>query len=82
MTSMPQSGDGIVSPQLPTLIGAGSASLPQHEHFAMGPERERIWARLREINTRLVRLFSFGKGAPDHLRSGRGLRAGRSQRRR
>src|SRR6266536_227852 len=36
--------------------------------FAMGPERERIWARLREIDTRMVRLFLFDKGAPDHLK--------------
>jgi hypothetical protein len=36
--------------------------------FAMGPERERIWERLREIDTRLVRLFLFDKGAPDHLK--------------
>jgi hypothetical protein len=33
--------------------------------FAVGPERERIWARLREIDTRLIRLFLFDKGAPD-----------------
>src|SRR5262249_28645017 len=36
--------------------------------FAMGPNRERIWARLREIDTRIVRLFLFDKGAPDHLK--------------
>ncbi len=33
--------------------------------FALGPERERIWARLREVGTRLIRLFLFDKGAPD-----------------
>jgi Glycosyl hydrolases family 39 len=36
--------------------------------FAIGPERERIWARLREIDTRMVRLFLFDKGAPDHVK--------------
>jgi hypothetical protein len=36
--------------------------------FAVGPERERIWTRLREIDTRMVRLFLFDKGAPDHVR--------------
>lgn len=33
--------------------------------FAMGPQRERIAARLREIDTRMVRLFLFDKHAPD-----------------
>ncbi len=33
--------------------------------FALGSERERIWDRLREIDTRIVRLFLFDKGAPD-----------------
>jgi hypothetical protein len=36
--------------------------------FAVGPQRERIWARLREIDTRMVRLFLFDKGAPDHIK--------------
>jgi hypothetical protein len=35
--------------------------------FAMGPARERIWMRLREIDTRLIRLFLFDKGAPNHV---------------
>ena len=33
--------------------------------FATGPLRELIWERLREVDTRLVRLFLFDKGAPD-----------------
>jgi len=33
--------------------------------FALGRERERIWERLREIDTRMIRLFLFDKGAPD-----------------
>jgi len=33
--------------------------------FALGPNRERIAARLREIDTRMIRLFLFDKGAPD-----------------
>src|SRR5437660_7586104 len=36
--------------------------------FALGPERERIWTRLREIDTRMIRLFVFDKGAPDHVK--------------
>jgi hypothetical protein len=33
--------------------------------FALGAARERIWERLRAIDTRMVRLFLFDKGAPD-----------------
>jgi len=36
--------------------------------FAVGPERERIWARLREIDTRMIRLFLFDKHAPDPVK--------------
>ncbi len=36
--------------------------------FALGPARERIWARLREVDTRMIRLFLFDKGAPDHVK--------------
>src|SRR5262245_59642490 len=34
-------------------------------HFARGPQRERIWARLREMGTRVIRIFLFDKSAPD-----------------
>ncbi len=34
-------------------------------HFALGPQREQIWTRLREIGTQIVGLFLFDKGAPD-----------------
>lgn len=34
-------------------------------HFAVGPERERIWARLRQLRPRIVRIFLFDKHAPD-----------------
>src|SRR5438128_2895604 len=36
--------------------------------FAVGPQRQRIQARLREIDTWLIRLFLFDKGAPDHVK--------------
>jgi hypothetical protein len=39
--------------------------------FALGPQRERIWARLRAIDTRMVRLFVFDKQAPDPVREWR-----------
>ena len=35
--------------------------------FALGPARERIWSNLRDIDTRLVRIFLFDKQAPDPL---------------
>src|SRR5262249_50705294 len=34
-------------------------------YFARGPQRERIWARLRELEPRIIRLFVFDKGTPD-----------------
>jgi len=37
-------------------------------HFALGPQRERIWARLREMDTRIIRIFLFDKNAPDPVR--------------
>ncbi|HET8579471.1 MAG TPA: hypothetical protein VFL31_00585, partial [Nitrospiraceae bacterium] len=33
--------------------------------LAMGPQRDRIWTRLREIDTRIVGVPVFDKGAPD-----------------
>src|SRR5262245_27879248 len=34
-------------------------------HFALGPERESIWARLREMDTRIIRVFLFDREMPD-----------------
>ena len=34
-------------------------------HFALGSQRERIWARLRELDTRIIRIFLFEQYAPD-----------------
>ena len=34
-------------------------------YFALGPQRERIWARLRDLNTRIIRVFLFDKHTPD-----------------
>lgn len=36
--------------------------------FAVGPAREAIAARLREIDTRIIRLFLFDKHAPDPVK--------------
>jgi len=45
------------------LYGVNQAD--QCADFAIGPARERIQERLREVDTRMVRLFVFDKGAPD-----------------
>src|SRR5262245_65657666 len=34
-------------------------------HFALGPERERIWRLHREMRTQIIRIFLFDKNAPD-----------------
>jgi len=34
-------------------------------HFALGPQRERIQARLREMKVRIIRIFLYDKYAPD-----------------
>jgi hypothetical protein len=36
-------------------------------HFAVGPHRQQIWARLREMDTRIIRVFLFDKNTPDPL---------------
>src|SRR5206468_567552 len=43
--------------------------------FALGAERESIQQQLREIDTRLIRLFLFDKGAPDPVKEWRGFAA-------
>ncbi len=34
-------------------------------YFAHGPARERLWARIRELRPRIIRIFAFDKGTPD-----------------
>lgn len=34
-------------------------------HFALGPHREALWAKLRALHVRIVRMFVFDKHAPD-----------------
>jgi hypothetical protein len=36
-------------------------------HFALGPDRERIWRLHREMRTQIIRIFLFDKNAPDPL---------------
>ena len=36
-------------------------------HFALGPQRERIWARLREIDTQLIGISLFDTYTPNPL---------------
>jgi hypothetical protein len=44
-------------------------------HFALGPNRERLWGRLRELNVRIVRMFVFDKHAPDPVADWPSVRA-------
>ena len=37
-------------------------------HFAVGPQRERIWAKLREMRPRIIRIFLYDKNAPDPVK--------------
>src|SRR5260370_9793533 len=37
-------------------------------HFAVGPGRDRIWSRLRQLQPRIVRIFLFDKRTPDPVR--------------
>src|SRR5437870_4709226 len=37
-------------------------------HFALGPQRERIWARHKELGTRIIRIFLFEKYSPDPVK--------------
>jgi hypothetical protein len=36
-------------------------------HFAQGEARDRIWERLREMRTEIIRVFLYDKNAPDPL---------------
>lgn len=54
---------GPVESQMRTLYGVNQAD--QCRAFAVGEERGRIRSMLQEIDTRMIRLFLFDKGAPD-----------------
>jgi hypothetical protein len=58
------SNDGVpVETRMRTLYGVNQAD--QCRDFAVGEDRERIRSMLQEIDTRIIRLFLFDKGAPD-----------------
>jgi len=44
-------------------------------HFALGPHREQLWARLRALDVRIIRIFTFDKNAPDPVMDWPSLRA-------
>jgi Glycosyl hydrolases family 39 len=52
--------------RMQTLYGVNQAD--ECWDFAIGPHREQIAMRLREIDTRMIRLFLFDKHAPDPVR--------------
>jgi len=51
--------------EIPMQLRYGVNQADECWDFALGSQRERIWQRLREIDTRIIRLFLFDKGAPD-----------------
>jgi hypothetical protein len=56
-------GRGPNEVRMQMLYGVNQAD--QCRDFALGPARERIWEHLRALDTRIIRLFLFDKGAPD-----------------
>jgi len=60
--------DGAVPRETRMQLLYGVNQADQCWDFAVGPDRQRIWQRLREVDTRMIRLFLFDKGAPDPVR--------------
>jgi len=54
--------------EIPMQLRYGVNQADECWDFALGPQRERIWDRLREIDTHIIRLFLFDKMAPDPVK--------------
>jgi len=54
--------------EMPMQLRYGFNGRDNWRHFALGPQRERIWARLREMDTRIIRIFLFSNDSPDPVR--------------
>src|SRR6266852_5969507 len=72
-------GDSMIgsgtAPQTPMRLQYGVNESDSWWHFALGENRERLWARLRELDVRIIRLFVFDKHAPDPVADWPSLRA-------
>ncbi len=51
--------------EIPMRLRYGVNEADSWWHFALGPQRERIWDRLRELEPRIIRIFLFDKSTPD-----------------
>ncbi len=63
------------APQTPMRLQYGVNESDSWWHFALGENRERLWAKLRELDVRIIRLFVFDKHAPDPVADWPSLRA-------
>ncbi len=63
------------APLVPMRLCYGVNESDSWWHFALGPNRERLWARLRALDVRIIRMFVFDKHAPDPVLDWPSLRA-------
>jgi hypothetical protein len=68
-----KTGNGV--PLTPMRLQYGVNESDSWWHFALGPNRDRLWARLRELDIQIVRIFLFDKHAPDPVLEWPSLRA-------
>ncbi len=66
---------GGTAPLMPMRLQYGVNESDSWWHFALGENREQLWAKLRELDVRIVRLFVFDKHAPDPVADWPSLRA-------
>jgi len=67
-------GDG-TAPLRPMRLQYGVNESDSWWHFALGPNRQRLWSKLRELDVRIIRMFVFDKHAPDPIADWPSLRA-------
>src|SRR5713226_3446908 len=58
----------LAASEMPMQLRYGFNGRENWRHFALGPHRELISERLREMDTRIIRIFLFDKNAPDPVR--------------
>lgn len=58
----------LATSEMPMKLRYGFNGRDNWRHFALGPHRELIWAWLREMDTRIIRIFLFGKDAPEPVK--------------
>src|SRR5713226_7982930 len=55
----------LAASEMPMQLRYGFNGRENWRHFALGPHRELISERLREMDTRIIRIFLFDKNTPD-----------------